>query len=170
MVQNKEVDGKALTNGEIKKEDCESEKTNGEVKLNGDRSEYDESDDDDYLDHLLMVPPIDANTSNRNKHLVSKTLLDFCLAIESRKEYQKIRQELLQNCVPIECKHEEQKIEPNEDSILNGKVEIVEANLNETLPEIETEPNEVNHTVEQEVPEIRRQSIRLKKAMFGESF
>lgn len=163
MVQNKEIEDKLLTNGEIKVENSEKEENGDlELKLNGHISEDEESDEDDYLDHLLMLPPLDRDPTNRNKALISKTLLDFCAAIENRKEYQKIKQELLQNCVPIECKQEEKttQVEPLvvEELILNGKAE-------SPPPAVETEPIEVN---EEEVAEIRRQSIRLKKATFGE--
>jgi hypothetical protein len=159
MVQNKEIQEKALTNGvhEIKKEE------NGDVEnMNGDVSDGDESEEDDYLDHLLMVPPIDRDAPCRNKDLVSRTLLEFCTAIESRKEYPKIKQELLRNCVPTECKQEEAKVEEENEPIVNGK---------EDSPPLQMSPIKVVDTIEvneEEVPDIRRQSIRLKKAQFGE--
>lgn len=159
MVQNKEIEEKKLTNGvhEVKKEE------NGvEEKSNGDVSDGEESEEDDYLDHLLMVPSLDRDAPFRNKDLVSKTLLDFCTAIESRKEYPKIKQELMMNCVPIERKPEEEKIVEDNEPLLNGK---------EDTPPLQMSPIKVVDTIEvneAEVPEIRRQSIRLKKAQFGE--
>jgi hypothetical protein len=159
MVQNKEIEEKKLTNGvhEVVKEE------NGvEEKSNGDVSDGEESEEDDYLDHLLVVPPLDRDAPFRNKDLVSKTLLDFCTAIESRKEYPKIKQELMLNCVPIETQQEEEeKIEEDNEPILNGK---------EDSPPLQMSPIKVKDTIEvtdAEVPEIRRQSIRLKKAQFG---
>ena len=162
MVQNKEVEDKPLTNGEIKTEDCEKEKKeNLQSELNGHESDCEESDDDDYLDHLLMLPSLDNNTYDRNKALISKSLLDFCTAIESRKEYQKIKQELLLNSTN-EYKQEEKTLEDKEELNLEIKEE-------SPPPEITIEPNEVNQEqiIETKV-EIRRQSIRLKKAQFGE--
>ena len=155
MVQNKEIDEKKLTNGvhEVKKvENGETEKMNGD-----DLSDGEESEEDDYLDHLLMVPPLDRDAPLRNKDLVSKTLLDFCLAIESRKEYPKIKQELLSSCVSSECK-EELEVEQEENEVL------------EEPPPLQMSPIKIVDTIEvnEEVPEIRRQSIRLKKAQFGE--
>lgn len=152
MVQNKEIDEKKLTNGvhEVKKVE------NGETeKINGDAS-GEESEEDDYLDHLLMVSPPDRDNPHRNKDLVTKTLFDFCFAIESRKEYPKIKQELLMNCVPIEVK---QEVEVKEEVL-----EVVEP------PQPQLSPIKVVDVIEvnEEVPEIRRQSIRLKKAQFGE--
>lgn len=147
-----------LTNGvhEVAKDE------NGvEEKLNGDVSDGEESEEDDYLDHLLMVPPLDRDGVSRNKDLVSKTLLDFCTAIENRKEYAKIKQELLMNCVPIECKQEEEKVVEDNEPLLNGE---------EDTPPLQLSPIKVVDAIEvneAEVPEIRRQSIRLKKAQFG---
>lgn len=155
MVQNKEIDAKPLTNGEIKKEENGTSETE---KLNGDASDYDESDDDDYLDHLLMLPPLDANTNDRNKHLVTKTLLDFCSAIENRKEYHKIKQELLSNSVPSECKQEEEPL------VVVEEIPMVQ---DEPEPPL-AEPDKAIEVNGDDVPEIRRQSIRLKKAQFGE--
>lgn len=157
MVQNKEIDEKQLTNGvhEVKKVE------NGETeKMNGDASEGEESEDDDWLDHLLMLPPPERHDPLRNKDLVSKTLLDLCSAIESRKEYPKIKQELLMNCVPIECKQEEEV-----------KEEVVEVKEpSPPPPPLQPSPIKAKDLIEvnEEVPEIRRQSIRLKKAQFGE--
>jgi hypothetical protein len=153
MVQNKEIDEKKLTNGvhEVKKVE------NGEAeKMNGDASDGEESEEDDYLDHLLMLPPPERDDPLRNKDLVSKTLLDFCFAIESRKEYPKIKQELLMNCVPSECKQE-----------VEVKEEVSEV---EEPPPLQPSPIKIVDVIEvnEEVPEIRRQSIRLKKAQFGE--
>jgi hypothetical protein len=130
---------------------------NGETeKMNGDASDGEESEEDDYLDHLLMLPPPERDDPLRNKDLVSKTLLDFCFAIESRKEYPKIKQELLMNCVPSECKQEEEV-----------KEEVSEV---EEPPPLQASPIKIVDVIEvnEEVPEIRRQSIRLKKAQFGE--
>lgn len=158
MVQNKEIEEKKLTNGvhEIVKEE------NGEIeKLNGDESDGEESEEDDYLDHLLMVPPLNRDGPFRNRDLVSKSLLDFCTAIESRKEYPKMKQELLMNSMPIESKQEEEKIVEDNEPVLNGK---------EDSPPLQMSPIKVIDTIEvneAEVPEIRRQSIRLKKAQFG---
>jgi hypothetical protein len=163
MVQNKDIEEKPLVNGEIKKEEngiSENGKTNG----NGDLSDYEESDDDDYLDHLLMLPPLDNDPSNRNRSLVSKTLLDFCSAIESRKEYAKIKQELLMNCVPMECKQEDEKVVLDNEPIVNGVEEPPTPPQIEVSKEIEVKPE----LDDASVPDIRRQSIRLKKAQFGE--
>jgi hypothetical protein len=156
MVQNKEGEEKTpITNGEDKKEDCEESKP----KINGHHSDYEDSDEDDWLDHLLMVPRLDVSEPDRNKHLVSKTLLDFCSAIENRKEYQKIKQELLQNSVPIEPEKDESPPSEKEEPKENG----IEA---PSLPILEILPIEVKIEVEA-VPETRRQSIRLNKAKFG---
>lgn len=162
MVQNKEVEDKPLTNGEIVHEDCEKEKKETlETELNGHDSDCEESDDDDYLDHLLMVPPLNRDTPERNKALISKSLLDFCTAIENRKEYQKIKQELLLSSVPIEYKQEEKTLEVKDESILEIKKE-------SPLPEPIVEPVEPIEVIQETVAEFRRQSIRLKKAQFGE--
>lgn len=158
MVQNKEIEEKKLTNGvhEVKKEE------NGvEEKMNGDASDGEESEEDDYLDYLLMVPPLDRHAPFRNKDLVSKSLLDFCTAIESRKEYPKIKQELLMNCVPTVDKQEDEKIVEENEPILSTKEDSPPL-LPSPIKKIDT--IEVN---EEEVPEYRRQSIRLKKAQFG---
>lgn len=155
MVQNKETEEKVLTNGDIKKETTPE-------PMNGDASDYEESDDDDYLDHLLMLPPLNTDPTTRNKDLVSKTLFDFITAIENRKEYQKIRQELLLDCAPTEEKDEKEdavKVEEIVEVMVNGK----------ESPEPEVETNELIEVNVEEVPELgRRQSIRLKKAQFGE--
>lgn len=163
MVQNKETDGKVLTNGEIKLE--ENGTTPQSEKTNGFASDSEESDDDDYLDHLLMLPRLDVYSSDRNRHLVSKTLLDFCTAIENHKGYQKIKQELLVNCPQDECKQE--PIEPHEEEtpILNGTESPPLPAETSTAIEVSEEVAEVAE--EDVVPEIRRQSIRLKKAQFG---
>lgn len=162
MVQHKEDEEKSIANGEIKTEVCESEITNGEnVKINGHASEGEESDDDDYLDHLLMLPPLDGDFTNRNKNLVSKTLLDLCTAIESRKEYHKIRRELLLDSAPIDSKKD---VKPDLDlgpPNLNANAEI-------TIPTTTVDPNEVSQENEYKVPETRRHSVRLRRAIIGE--
>lgn len=158
MVQNKEDEDKPLTNGEILEEDCEKvKKENLEIELNGHESECEESDDDDYLDHLLMLPPLDKDTADRNRALISKSLLDFCTAIESKKEYQKIKLELLLNSEPIETKQKEitPHIEQKPTSVTKEE---------SPQPIVFKRPNEVN---KEAVAELRRQSIRLKKAQFG---
>lgn len=169
MVQNKEVEEQVLTNGEIKTEanieQCENGKLY-ESETNGHISEEEDSDDDDYLDHLLMLPQLDANSCDRNKSFfVRQCLLDFCTAIESRKEYQKIKQELLDNSAPPEIKQEaaeQEAVAPVLETNLNG---------NEESPQPETEPKAIEVTIEvnldEEVIETRRQSIRLNKAKFG---
>lgn len=167
MVQNKELEEKVLTNGENKteaNEQCENVKAD-EIETNGHVSDEEESDDDDYLDHLLMLPQLDTNTSDRNKSFVSQCLLDFCTAIESRKEYQKIKQELLDSCLPIEIKQEEEELLAVDDQVL-------ETNLNgkDESPEVETESEAIEVKIEAEVVEIRRQSIRLNKAKFGKLY
>lgn len=166
MVQNREIEAKPLTNGDVKDEDGEKEKElNGDENVNGNVSDYEESDDDDYLDHLLMLPPLDRDSCDRNKNLVSKTLLDFCAAIEGKKEYQKIKQELRLHAEQAEDKEKEVS-EP----IVNGRQkEATPAPVVER--KIVSKPrkkNEVNIEESLDVPEIRRQSIRLKRAMFGE--
>lgn len=188
MVQGKEGEGeKVLVNGDVKKEE------NGEIKTNENASVNEESDDDDYLDYLLMVPPLDNYSDDRNKCLVSRTLLDFCSALESRKEYPKIRQELLMqsNTVP-----KQENKEPIVEEQKDVKEEIVEDNLVkiEELPpetiiiketvlvngngDCEEEPTSTGEedderTIQENgckrVPGVRRQSVRLKKAQFGES-
>lgn len=165
MVQNKEVEDKPLTNGEIAEEDCEKvRKENLESELNGHESDCEESDDDDYLDHLLMLPPLDKNTSERNNALISKSLLDFCTAIESRKEYQKIKQELLMSSSLTECKQEERTFHVKEEQNLN-----IDEESPPPVAVIESTETELSNEVSQEhVVELRRQSIRLKKAQFGE--
>lgn len=162
MVQNTDIEEKVITNGVVKTE--ENEEATQSAKTNGFASDSDESDEDDYLDHLLMLPRLDVNTSDRNKHLVSKTLLDFCTAIENRKEYQKIKQELLMNVVPIECKQEADEV-----PVIVSDVEQI-MNGNESPPP-QIESNEVNEVIPETeaVPECRRQSIRLKKAQFGKN-
>lgn len=162
MVQNKEIEEKVLTNGEIKGESSEKEEAYQNGKLNGHESDYEDSDDDDYLDHLLMVPPLDADVTDRNKNLVLSSLLDFCSAIEGRKEYQKIKQELLANCEPSESEQEEKQLPVEENTNLNGKEE-------SPIPEAEPPVNEVIEEEVKRVPELRRQSIRLNKAKFGKS-
>lgn len=158
MVQNKEVEEKTpTTNGDAKQEDCVEAKP----KINGHHSEYEDSEEDDWLDHLLMLPRLDVNTSDRNKSLVSKTLLDFCSAIENRKEYQKIKQELMLNSVPIETKQEE---------IIPPDVEEVEVKEKEESPPPTAEIVPIEVKIEEEAaPETRRQSIRLNKAKFGKN-
>jgi hypothetical protein len=153
MVMVKEIDEKKLTNGvhEVKKVE------NGEAeKMNGDASEGEESEEDDYLDHLLLVTPPDRDNPQLNKDLVTKTLFDFCFAIESRKEYPKIKQELLMNCVPNEVEQEKEV-----------EQEVVKV---DPPPQPQASPIKAVDAIEvnEEVPEIRRQSIRLKKAQFGE--
>lgn len=151
-MQQTEDEEKPIANGEIKTEEL----TNGEnVELNGHESECEESDDDDYLDHLLMLPLLDGDFSNRNKNLVSRSLLDLCTAIESRKEYQKIKQELLLNSATKQCGEEETPTLDENTPNLNMKIE--------TRP-----PDEVTHETAPDVPETRRHSIRLKRALFGE--
>lgn len=163
MVQNKDTEEKVLTNGEIEGESVEKEEAYQNGKLNGHESDYEESDDDDYLDHLLMVPRLDTDLTDRNKNLVLSSLLDFCSAIEGRKEYQKIKQELLANCEPLEFKQEEEQLPivetPN--LIVDEEPPVHEAELIEN--EVTTEE------VKRVVPELRRQSIRLNKAKFGKS-
>lgn len=163
MVQNKEIEEKVLTNGIVVKK--ENEEATQSEKTNGFASESEESDDDDYLDHLLMLPRLDVDTSQRNKHLVSKTLLDFCTAIENRKEYQKIKQELLLSSVPIECKQEVEEALP----VVVEEAPIANVKEESPQPQDESKP-EIEVTQETDaVPECRRQSIRLKKAQFGKS-
>lgn len=157
MVQNKEVEEKTpITNGEVKQENCEE----SEPKINGHHSEDEDSDEDDWLDHLLMVPRLDVSEPDRNKHLVTKTLLDFCSAIENRKEYQKIKQELLLNSVPTEPKQDESPPPVEEEVKENGVEEPPPTTVDVTLIEVKLEEVEP-------VPETRRQSIRLNKAKFG---
>jgi len=165
MVQNKEIEEKvASTNGEVTKENGEHSK---EEKLNGatHESDYEDSDDDDWLDHLLMLPPLDVDMSDRNKNLVSKTLQDFCSAIENRKDILKIKQELKLNFDTTEVKEEETNQPVVVEVELNGKDE-------SRPPSVTIEENEVKPVASIEVPEeevkIRRQSIRLNKAKFGE--
>lgn len=193
MVQNKEEEVKMLVNGEIRKEE------NGETKTNENASvDEDSEDEDDYLDYLLMVPPLDNYSNDRNKGLVSKTLLDLCSAIESRKEYPKIRQELLlqNSCVPkIEETPEIPEIvkekdteddqhpkiahitedisEPPQQNLLNGDVKKEDSPSTSTSTEDDTstsqECNDQNDDDMKIVPEVRRQSVRLKKAEFGKN-
>lgn len=188
MVQHKEDEEKVQVNGEVKNVE------NGETKTNENASDEadEDSDDDDYLDYLLMVPTLDNYSNDRNKCLVSKTLLDLCSAIESRKEYPKIRQELmmLNNCVPkAEEKVDEIKEEKEDEHpkiveeisepqicITNGDDVDVDVRVKEDTPttststEDDTTSTSTSQESEKIVPEGRRQSVRLKKAEFGKKF
>lgn len=180
MVQSKGEEAKVLVNGDVKKEE------NGEIKTNENVSVDEDSDDDDYLDYLLMVPTTDDCSEDRNASLVSRTLMDLCTAIESRKEYPKIRQELLQQCnsvpkqeIVVETVQEQEKEKIDEDSLVKIEdepiVQIEEpAVLVNGHGDCKDEPVSTGDEEEEQeengrVPGSRRQSVRLKKAQFGES-
>lgn len=189
MVQSKGDETKAMVNGDVTKEE------NGEIKTNENASvDDDESDDDDYLDYLLMVPPTDECSEDRNKSLVSRTLMDLCTAIESRKEYPKIRQELLMQCsrnsVPkqeveetlavVVAVVEEEKAVEEEDNLVKIEetimaepeaVPVDEVMVNGNGDCTKDEPTSIGDEDEEQerLPGGRRQSVRLKKAQFGES-
>lgn len=161
MVQNKEI--KKNAQKIVKNGDAHEETLLLNGKLN--ENEVHSESEDDYMEHLLIVPSLDKNVANRNMNLVSESLLSFYSAIESRKEYAKIKQELMGDLVSIK---NEKEVEPVvEEKLINIdksqlKEEEVKIKLDdEIVPEIE-----VNGV---DMYAVRKFSITVHKARFGKS-
>lgn len=164
MVQHKEIKKETpdhLKNGESHQET---------LLLNGKLNESEEltSDEDDYLRHLLVVPSLDRNVSSRNTSLITESLLSFYTAIESKKEYSKIKQELMGDLlVPVK--------EENQDTVA-----VIEKPppVIEIPPKAKTEDNEKlyePHEAEQQIGVMNEEHIPIRKftiyfprARFGE--
>lgn len=156
MVQNKDIDEETIVNGE-KKETLNATKLNG---VSHEMNEHSE-DEDDYLQYLLVVPSLDRNVSNRNMSLISDSLSSFYTAIESRKEYPKIKQELMGNYVPDECMEVDSPEIKLEEPIVNEiKVEV------DIKIEVEQQENQ-NEVNDEETIETKNFSLQLYKARLG---
>lgn len=162
MVQNKQVEKeKIVENGENDALGSQEKLTNG---LDEEDEMFEESEEeDDYLQYLTVVPTLDKSVENRNMSLIAESLMNFYTAIESRKEYPRIKQELMESYVPNDCKKEEEVHE-----IIETKLEIEEAIISE-CQELE-QSNEVTSKVEYEAEAIgtKKLILQLHKAPFGE--
>lgn len=98
MVQNKELEKEKVTENGVVDESLGSQKfTNG---IHEDETFEESEEEDDYMQYLTIVPTLDKSVENRNMNLIAQSLMNFYTAIESRKEYQRIKQELMQDYVP----------------------------------------------------------------------
>ncbi|KAG5684519.1 hypothetical protein PVAND_013748 [Polypedilum vanderplanki] len=169
MVQNKDnnkLNKGKITNGDLKEETLEIPKLNG---VHSETNDYSE-DEDDYLEHLLIVPSLDKNVSNRNMTLISESLSNFYTTIENRKEYPRIKQELMGELnVPIKEKSVEKdvKIEEKDLQIVAEVKQESEIHIeNEILP-TEEELNEIEIEVSDvESVKIKNFSLCFTKARF----
>lgn len=161
MVQNKEIKKEAqkiVKNGDAHEETL---LLNGKLNENEVHSES----EDDYMEHLLFVPSLNKNVANRNMNLVSESLLSFYSAIESRKEYAKIKQELMGDLVPIK---NEKEVEPVvEEKLINDdksqlKAEEVEVKLDDEI-------DQKIGVSGVDMYAVRKFSITFHKARFGKS-
>ena len=157
MVQNKEIKKemhKVVKNGDAHEETL---LLNGKLNENEENSES----EDDYLEHLLVVPSLDKNVANRNMNLVSESLLGFYSAIENRKEYPKIKQELMGDLVPIKCEKQEEPI-VEEKLINNDDIQL-------KIEEVNDEKDQKIEVNEEDIYAVRKISITFHKARFGKS-
>lgn len=160
MVQNKQLAKDTMENGD------EIEEALGSTSklLNGTHDEASEEseEEDDYLQYLTVVPQLDASVEGRNMSLISQSLLNFYTAIQSRKEYPRIKQELMESYVPNDCK-DDGKLQET----LEVKLEETEA-INSDPPKIE-QINEVTQEYEAEAIETKQCTLRIHKAPFGKT-
>lgn len=161
MVQNKDIEASSLTNGDI-----------GECsKTNGVHDPLEESEDeDDYLDYLLVVPSLDRSVENRNMSLISQSLMNFYAAIQSRKEYNKIKEELMENyVVQSVIKVDGEEIQ---ETIVETLKETIESELNESVlikNEVTTNYDNGDHESKEEIPVMNRYcELKMWKSTFGE--
>lgn len=160
MVQNKDI---KKEKHEIMKNGDAHEETlllNGKMNEKEDKSE----DEDDYLNHLLVVPSLDRNVSSRNMNLISESLLGFYTAIESRKEYEKIKQELMGDLVPIKQEITEQ---PAVELKLTNIQPIHKTKIEEIEEPINLNDNEQQIEVNKQDLEVRKFTIFFPRARFG---
>ncbi|CAG9802242.1 unnamed protein product [Chironomus riparius] len=157
MVQNKEI--KKQTLKVVKNGDAHEETLLLNGKLN-ENEEHSESEDD-YMEHLLVVPSLDKNVANRNMNLVSESLLGFYSAIENRKEYPKIKQELMGDLVSIKSEKVEKRIV--EDKIINN--DDLQLNIEEIDIKLDNEDQKIEVSKE-EIYAVRKISITFHKARF----
>ena len=161
MVQNKEIvkeTRKVVKNGDAHEET---------LLLNGKLNENEEQSDseDDYMEHLLVVPSLHKNVANRNMNLVSESLLSFYTAIESRKEYAKIKQELMGDLVPIKSEKEDEPIV--EEILINNDKSQLETSEVDVKLEYEKDP-EIEVSNDDKFA-VRKFTIIFPKARFGKS-
>jgi hypothetical protein len=160
MVQNKEIQKE--TRKIVKNGDAHDETLllNGKLNENEENSES----EDDYMQHLLVVPSLHKNVANRNMNLVSESLLGFYAAIESRKEYPKIKQELMGDLVPIKTEKEDEPI--LEDKLIkNDETQPATAELVLKYEVEQDQKIEVNN----DKFAVRKFTIIFPKARFGKS-
>lgn len=157
MVQNKDLQEGKVKNGVKDEIDSSVVLTNGIHDESGDVSE----EEDDYLQYLTVVPSLDKSVEDRNMNLISQSLAHFYSAIESRKEYQKIKKELMGSYVPRESKKEE-TIQETIVNKLEGK-DVIKSELE--VVEVSEQNNEV--TNEEGAIETKNFSLQLLKARLG---
>jgi hypothetical protein len=157
MVQNKDLEKeKVVENGD----NCT---LGSEAIINGideDETFEESEEEDDYLQYLTVVPTLDKSVENRNMSLIAQSLMNFYTAIESRKEYQKIKQALMKSYVPNVIQKQEETKE-----IVNIKLEVEETIVCEQQESEQIKINEVTK-VEREA-ETRKLILQLHKAPFG---
>lgn len=163
MVQHKELKKETIENGEVKDEalGCLNKSTNG---INNESYEDSEEEEDDYLKYLTVLPSLDESIENRNMSLISQSLLNFYTAIESRKEYNRIKQELMESYVP-NSSNKDQTLQETSDIKLE-KAEAIKSDYQELAQ------NEVNNfECETEAKGSAKDCIlQLHKAPFGKNF
>ncbi|XP_070506421.1 zinc finger protein draculin-like [Chironomus tepperi] len=158
MVQNKEIKKETLKI--VKNGDAHEEALILNGKLN--ESEEHSESEDDFMEHLLVVPSLDKNVAIRNRNLVSESLLGFYSAIENRKEYAKIKQELMGDLVPI--KNEKENVPIVEEKLINNdksQLETVELN-----GKLEVEKDQKIEVSDEDEFAVRNFSIGCHRARF----
>lgn len=164
-MQNKQLEKEKTTENDENGEDDATLGSENNKITNGIHEEdetFEESEEeDDYLQYLTIVPSLDRNVENRNMSLIAESLMNFYTAIESKKEYPRMKQELMDSYVPNDCKKE---VEIHE--TIEAKIEIEEAIISDHQ---EFEQNNEVTKVEYEAEAIQTKKLilQLHKAPFG---